>query len=126
MAPLERPARDAFIEVTDGEEPHAVHALMNAELCAAELTARNSHEHPEMPWDFHVDMARQAWDEVRHAEVLDRLMATEMDCHWGDHPVSFARFKPLLHGAAAGPPRGVRGDQRPVLAGRRLRVPGRG
>ena len=68
---------------------------MNAELCAAELTARNSHEHPEMPWDFHVDMARQAWDEIRHAEVLDRLMATEMDCHWGDYPVSFARFKPL-------------------------------
>ena len=32
---------------------------MDAELCAAELMARNSHEHPEMPWDFHVDMARQ-------------------------------------------------------------------
>ena len=33
---------------------------MDAELCAAELMARNSHEHPEMPWDFHVDMARQS------------------------------------------------------------------
>jgi len=95
LPPLEQPARDAFIEVTDGDEPHAIHALMNAELCAAELAARNSHEHPDMPWDFHVDMARQVWDEIRHAEVIDRLMATELDCHWGDHPVSFARYTPL-------------------------------
>jgi hypothetical protein len=92
---IEQPARDAFIETTEGEEPHAVHALMNAELCAAELTARSSHEHPEMPWDFHVDMARQAWDEIRHAEVYDRLMTTELGCHWGDHPVAFTRFKQL-------------------------------
>jgi hypothetical protein len=95
MPPLAQPARDAFVEITDGEEPHEIHALMNAELCAAELAARNSHEHPEMPWDFHVDMARRAWDEIRHAEVLDRLMATELDTHWGDHPVSFARYAPL-------------------------------
>jgi hypothetical protein len=48
-----------------------------------------------MPWDFHVDMARQTWDEIRHAEVYDRLMATELDCHWGDHPVAFTRFREL-------------------------------
>jgi hypothetical protein len=95
LPPLERPARDAFIEVTDGEEPHEIHALMNAELCSAELAARNAHEHPEMPWDFHVDMARRVWDEIRHAEVIDRLMATELDCRWGDYPVSFARYKRL-------------------------------
>ena len=92
---LAQPNRDAFIEITDGAEPHRIHALMNAELCAAELTSRSSHEHPEMPWDFHVDMARQAWDEIRHAEVYDRLLATELGTHWGDHPVSFARFKEL-------------------------------
>jgi hypothetical protein len=92
---LSRPGRDAFVEVTDGAEPHPIHALMNAELCAAELTSRSSHEHPEMPWDFHVDMARQAWDEIRHAELYDRLMATELGTHWGDHPVSFRRFEEL-------------------------------
>jgi hypothetical protein len=95
MPRITQPSRDAFVEITDGEEPHRIHALMNAELCAAELTARCSHEHPEMPWDFHVDMARQAWDEIRHAEVYDRLMATELGCHWGDHPVAFTRFKEL-------------------------------
>jgi hypothetical protein len=118
MAPLEQPARDAFIEVTaagdpyltdelyvNGEENHVptepeeqkhfFHGLMDAELCAAELMARNSHEHPDMPWDFHVDMARQVWDEIRHAEVHDDLMASELGCHWGDYPIGFAYFKSI-------------------------------
>jgi hypothetical protein len=105
LPPLDQPARDAFIEVTDEGDPSLptepeeqkrfFHDLMNAELCAAELTARNSHEHPEMPWDFHVDMARQTWDEIRHAEIHDRLMATGLGCHWGDYPVGFGSFKSI-------------------------------
>ena len=104
MEPLDRPARDAFVEVTDAGSPHLAepeeqkqffHGLMDAELCAAELMARNSHEHPDMPWDFHVDMARQCWDEIRHAEILDRLMATELGCHWGDYPVGFSDFRSI-------------------------------
>ena len=95
MEPLDRPARDAFVEVADDDGASEVHSLMNAELCAAELTARNSHEHPDMPWDFHVDMARETWDHIRHAEVLDRLMTTELDSHWGDHPVAFGEFRSL-------------------------------
>jgi hypothetical protein len=116
MPLLDQPARDGYVEVTDEGDPyltdelyvngdenhvptdpeeqkHFFHGLMDAELCAAELMARNSHEHPEMPWDFHVDMARQCWDEIRHAEVHDALMATELDCHWGDYPVGFGYFK---------------------------------
>jgi len=116
MPLLDQPARDGYVEVTaegdpyltdelyvNGDENHVptdpeeqkhfFHGLMDAELCAAELMARNSHEHPEMPWDFHVDMARQCWDEIRHAEVHDALMATELDCHWGDYPIGFDYFK---------------------------------
>src|SRR3954467_2476518 len=118
MPLLDQPARDGYVEVTaegdpyltdelyvNGDENHVptdpeeqkhfFHGLMDAELCAAELMARNSHEHPEMPWDFHVDMARQTWDEIRHAEVLDRLMTTELGCHWGDYPVSFDEFRAI-------------------------------
>jgi hypothetical protein len=98
LPPLDQPARDAFIEIVDvAPEPddplRVMHALMDAALCAAELSARNAHEHPDMPWDFHVDMARQAWDEIRHAEILDRLMATELDGHWGDHAIGFGYFR---------------------------------
>ena len=118
MPPLDEPARDDYVEVTEEgdtyltddlyingdenhvptdpeEQKHFFHGLMDAELCAAELMARNSHEHPEMPWDFHVDMARQTWDEIRHAEVHDRLMATELDCRWGDFPIGFGYFKSI-------------------------------
>jgi hypothetical protein len=118
MARLDQPARDDFVEVTEAGDPyltsdlyvngdenrvpteredqrHFFHGLMDAELCAAELMARNSHEHPGMPWDFHVDMARQVWDEIRHAEIHDRLMATELGCHWGDYPIGFGYFKSI-------------------------------
>src|SRR3954469_6325600 len=116
MAPLDQPARDDYVVVTEegdtylsdelyvnGEENHVptdpdeqrhfFHGLMDAELCAAELMARNSHEHADMPWDFHVDMARQCWDELRHAEVHDALMAPELGCNWGDYPIGFGYFK---------------------------------
>src|SRR5215217_2733302 len=133
MPPLDEPARDDYVEVTEEgdtyltdelyingdenhvptdpeEQKHFFHGLMDAELCAAELMARNSHEHPEMPWEFHVDMARQTWDKLRHAEALDRLMATGFDCHWGDHPVSFAAFRSAYARDLAGrlePPRRI-------------------
>ena len=94
------------------EQQHFFHGLMDAELCAAELMARNSHEHPEMPWDFHVDMARQSWDEIRHAEVHDLLMATELGCHWGDYPVGFALLQVDLRLRPARPARAVQRHER--------------
>jgi Protein of unknown function (DUF455) len=118
MSPLSEPARDAFVTVTSAGDPylarelyvngaenhvpvaleeqkHFFHGLMDAELCAAELMTRNSHEHPEMPWDFHVDMARQTWDEMRHARVHEILMRTELGCAWGDRPVGFSYFRSI-------------------------------
>jgi hypothetical protein len=118
LPPLVEPARDDYMEVTEHGDPyltrelyvngaenhvpiepeeqrHFFHGLMDAELSAAELMARNSHEHPDMPWDFHVDMARQTWDEVRHAKVHDLLMKEELGCAWGDYPVGFSYFKSI-------------------------------
>ena len=119
MDPLGDPARDDFVEVTPHGDPylsrelyvndpdenhvpvepeeqrHFFHALMDAEICAAELMARNSHEHPAMPWDFHVDMARQTWDEMRHAKLHALLMPRELDCNWGDYPVGFGYFRSI-------------------------------
>lgn len=118
LPPLDEPRRDDGIPITpDGdpylseelyvngeenhvpidreEQQHFFHGLMDAELCAAELMARNSHEHPDMPWDFHLDMARQTWDELRHARVHEVLMATELGCRWGDFPIGFAYFRSI-------------------------------
>lgn len=48
---------------------HFLHHMVDAEMVAAEIMAWNIFENPEMPLAFHIDMARQLWDEVRHARV---------------------------------------------------------
>lgn len=94
LPPLDRPARDPFVQVLDEPaEQHEAHALMDAKLCAAELLARTSHEHPEMPDEFHADLARAARDATRHAELVDRHMSAELGIHWGAFPVSFTSFR---------------------------------
>ena len=93
MEPLDHPARDAFVEV-GASDAAGLHGLMDAELCLAELTARTSHEHPDMPWEFHADLARHTWDEIRHAEIYDSLMG-EQGSHWGDFPVAFDDFRAI-------------------------------
>ncbi|HEX8104221.1 MAG TPA: hypothetical protein VF533_16500 [Solirubrobacteraceae bacterium] len=120
LAPLDEPARDAYVTVGPEADPPATlpldpeeqrrgfHALMHAALCDAELAARTSHEHPGMPLAFHADMARRCWDGIRHAEAFDQLMAAELGCRWGDHPVGFGRFRTRyardLAGRLASPP----------------------
>jgi uncharacterized ferritin-like protein (DUF455 family) len=51
---------------------------LNFELFAAELMGRNLYElGPSLPWQFTMDMARQCWDEARHAEIMvKRIEAT--------------------------------------------------
>ena len=88
--PPERPARDGFVEIAEHAEPpqdlqRYAHALLEARVEAAEGAGRALHESPRLD----VTLARRAWDGARHAEALDHLMATELDCHWGDFPVSF-------------------------------------
>jgi hypothetical protein len=118
LPPLDEPARDEGVVVSEQGDPylsrelyvngaenhvptereeqrHFFHGLMDAELCAAELMARNSHEYPGMPLDFHLDMARQTWDEARHAKLHDLLMKDELGCAWGDYPVGFSYFKSI-------------------------------
>ena len=133
MEPLDRPARDAFVEVTDSPpvddgQKRSFHGLMDAALCAAELTARNSHEHPDMPWDFHVDMARQTWDEIRHAEIFDRLMATELGVSLGRLPRRLQRLPLGLRARPSRPARRLQRHQRAdgaAAKGARRRRPGR-
>jgi hypothetical protein len=103
MPPLDRPARDSFVQVVDDPaDQHEAHALMDAKLCAAELLARTSHEHPDMPDEFHVDLARAARDAARHAELVDRHMSAELGIHWGAFPVSFTSFREVYARDLAG------------------------
>ena len=45
-----------------------MHGMLDNEMHAAELSGRNMYEFPRMPYEFHMDMARVVWDEIRHSE----------------------------------------------------------
>jgi uncharacterized ferritin-like protein (DUF455 family) len=62
------------------------HRDADNEMHAAELLGRSLYEHPELPWEYHVDMARQLWDEVRHAVLYQRYLE-QIGGKLGDFPV---------------------------------------
>jgi len=72
----------------------ALHKELDEEYTTLELMARNSYEHPDMPWAFHRDMARQVSDEARHAALLERAMKARGFRH-GDFPLSATSYDGL-------------------------------
>lgn len=80
---------DGFEDVQIAPEERVAfmaHRDADNEMHAAEVLGRNLYEHPEMPWEYHLDMARQCWDEVRHA-VLYQHYLESCGGRLGDHPV---------------------------------------
>lgn len=71
-----------------------LHKELDEEFTTLELMARNSYEHPSMPWNFHRDMARQASDEARHARMIGRLMQARGIRH-GQFEISVASYDGL-------------------------------
>jgi uncharacterized ferritin-like protein (DUF455 family) len=63
-----------------------LHNFLNEEYTTLELVARNSYEHPGMPWAFHRDAARHAGDEARHAQMFTRALP-DYGVNYGDHPI---------------------------------------
>ena len=62
------------------------HRDADNEMHAAELLGRSLYEHPKMPWEYHVDTARQLWDEVRHALIYQRYLE-QLGGKLGDFPI---------------------------------------
>jgi uncharacterized ferritin-like protein (DUF455 family) len=51
-----------------------LHGIYTGELQAMEAAGRTLFDFPDAPWEFQLDMARQVWDEARHAEIFQRLV----------------------------------------------------
>ncbi len=68
-----------------------LHKELDEEFTTLELMARNSYEHPDMPWAFHRDMLRQASDEARHAALIERLLNARGFRH-GDFPITKSSY----------------------------------
>jgi uncharacterized ferritin-like protein (DUF455 family) len=62
------------------------------ELSTIEACSRMIIEFPTMPWQFVIDMARQCWDEARHAEAF-RKRLLELGGHLGAYAISYALWE---------------------------------
>src|SRR5271156_156558 len=51
-----------------------LHGICAGEFQAMEAAGRSVFDFPEAPWEFQLDMARQVWDESRHAEIYMKLL----------------------------------------------------
>ena len=50
-----------------------LHRQMNEEVNGLEIAARNLSDFPDADWSLRLAIARQCWDEARHAEAFRRL-----------------------------------------------------
>src|SRR5579863_7531096 len=51
-----------------------LHGIFAGEMQAMEAAGRTLFDFPDAPWEFQLDMARQVWDESRHAEIFIKLL----------------------------------------------------
>src|SRR5208282_2966997 len=51
-----------------------LHGICAGEFQAMEAAGRSLFDFPDAPWEFQLDMARQVWDESRHAEIYMKLL----------------------------------------------------
>lgn len=67
---------------------HLLHDLLNSEYITVERIGRILAEFPDLPWEMKVDLARQAWDEARHAEIMQKRLE-ELGGRVGMYPINF-------------------------------------
>jgi uncharacterized ferritin-like protein (DUF455 family) len=72
---------------TDEGKLHLLHDLLNSEFITVERMGLILSDFPDIPWQMKLDMARQAWDEARHAEIVQRRLE-ELGGHVGMYPTS--------------------------------------
>ena len=67
---------------TQEGKQHLLHDLLNSEFITVERMGRILADFPDIPWQMKLDMARPAWDEARHAEIVQRRLE-ELGGHVG-------------------------------------------
>ncbi len=92
-----RPARDSRWKIIENDSEfteknwsfdnddgkcHLLHDLLNSEFITVERMGRILADFPEIPWQMKIEMAHQAWDEARHAEIVQRRLE-ELGGHVG-------------------------------------------
>lgn len=66
-----------MIRINDDSEASQREKLsveLNSELQSLEIAAQSLSEFPEAPWELRLGLARQCWDEARHARLASRRL----------------------------------------------------
>jgi uncharacterized ferritin-like protein (DUF455 family) len=63
-----------------------LHKHMHNEMQSLEMAAQSLADFPDEPWDLRMSLARQCWDETRHARLLYRRLR-EIGGRKGEFPV---------------------------------------
>jgi uncharacterized ferritin-like protein (DUF455 family) len=63
-----------------------LHRHMHNEMQNTEITAQTLADFPDAPWELRMQLARQCWDETRHARLCYRRLR-ELGGHKGEFPV---------------------------------------
>ncbi len=79
--PEEFTEKNWSFDTTEGKQ-HLLHDLLNSEFITVERMGRIIADCPEIPWQMKLDMVHQAWDEARHAEIVQRRLE-ELGGHVG-------------------------------------------
>ena len=73
-------------DMSEGNRRNRIHTHMHNEMQSIEIAAQCLVDFPDAPWDLRLELARQCWDESRHAALLLRRLR-EMGGHKGEFPV---------------------------------------
>jgi len=76
-----------------------MHGIFVGELQALEGAGRSLWDFPDAPWEFKMNMARQCWDEARHVQIFEKLLA-----HVGGQPGMFPESTFLFECACSDDP----------------------
>src|ERR1700733_5217238 len=76
-----------------------LHGIFFGEVQAMEAAGRTLFDFPDAPWEFQLDMARQVWDESRHTEIFEGLLA-----YMGAEPGDYVETEVLWGGTQAEDP----------------------
>ena len=71
--PNEFTEKNWSFDTTEGRQ-HLLHDLLNSEFITVERMGRIIADCPDIPWQMKMDMVHQAWDEARHAEIVQRRL----------------------------------------------------
>lgn len=73
---------------TEQGKKRLLHDLVDCEYITVERVGQLLAEFPELPWQMRLQLAKQSWDEARHAEALTRRLE-ELGGRMGDYPVNY-------------------------------------